>query len=107
MFLSPGDMDMLLPDIWVCTERFASGIGYRVGRLEPPLPPVADRVLRLVLEAFRLIGNSEKNPASFSSASYSCWYGFGIWDTFFMYMNSVSEVPVFRALRCSALRCSP
>lgn len=82
MVRSPGDMLPLAS--CVCTARGVSGIGNLGGRPaesgpEPPLPPVADLVLRLVLDEFRLIGNSEKNPASFassSSASYSCWYGF-------------------------------
>jgi hypothetical protein len=61
MFRSPGDM-LPLPGNWVCTES-AGSAGNRgrplVWGTEPVLPPVADRVLRLVLEAFRLMGNSE------------------------------------------------
>jgi hypothetical protein len=66
----------------VCSERGGSGIGNLGGRPldvvpEPPLPPVADLVLRLVLEPFLLTENSEtENTAASlaisSSASYSC-----------------------------------
>ena len=82
-FFSVGDMLPPDPENCVWTERLGSGTGKRGGRPpverggpELPLPPVADRVRRLVLEALRLIGNSEKKAASLvacSSASYSCW----------------------------------
>ena len=62
---------------WVC-KRGGSGIGNRGGRPEEsgpePLPPVADLARRLVLDAFRLIENSEYAAVSLinsSSASYS------------------------------------
>lgn len=61
MVRSPGDM-LPEPGNWVWTE--SAGSPAKRGRplewgTEPVLPPVADRVLRLVLEAFRLMENSE------------------------------------------------
>lgn len=69
---SPGETAPL--EKWVCREAGGSGIGKRGGLPAPmctelPLPPVADRPRRLVLDAFRETEKSEAPGSRDKSSS--------------------------------------